>query len=130
MSAGSNSSRSTPLLGLAFLISAMTAARPAAIFARKAPSKSRVSTRLKASSRMASSDFFFFAAATSSRLTATIWFRMSDMGSGRQLLAGAHQLFELALGGAGVQRGARLGDAFGDVARDIGRVERDARIED
>ena len=50
-----------------------------AIFPRKAPSKSRVSTRLKASSRIASSDFFFFAAATSSRLTATILFRMSDM---------------------------------------------------
>jgi hypothetical protein len=40
-SPGSKSSRSTPLLGLAFLISAITAARPAAIFARSARSKPR-----------------------------------------------------------------------------------------
>ena len=59
MSAGMKSARSTPLLGLAFLISAITAAWPAAILARSAPSKSRVSTRLSASTRTASSELFF-----------------------------------------------------------------------
>src|SRR3990167_6368592 len=80
MSAGSKSARSTPLLGLAFLISAITAAWPLAILARSAPSKSRVSTRLSASARMASKDRRFSAAATSSCLTATILLRMSDIG--------------------------------------------------
>jgi hypothetical protein len=79
MSAGMNSSRSTPLLGLAFLISAITAAWPAAILARRAPAKSRVSTRLSASKRTASSELLFCAAAISSRLTAMIFSRMSDM---------------------------------------------------
>ena len=51
------SSRNTPLLGLAFLTSAITPAWPAAILARSAPSKSRVSTRLSASKRTASSGF-------------------------------------------------------------------------
>src|SRR5574343_1168298 len=77
MSAGMKSSRSTPLDGLAFLTSAITAAWLAAILARKAPSKSRVSTRLSASARMAAKDFFLRPAATSSRLTATILLRMS-----------------------------------------------------
>ena len=80
------SARSTPLLGLAFLTSAITALWPAAILARSAPSKSRVSTRLYASARIASSGIFFCAAAISSRLTATILSRMSDMASGRQRL--------------------------------------------
>ena len=52
MSAGMKSARITPLLGLAFLISAITAAWPAVILARSAPTKSRVSTRLSASRRM------------------------------------------------------------------------------
>src|SRR3990167_620346 len=80
MSAGMKSSRSTPLLGLAFLISAITAAWPAAILALKAPSKSRVSKRLSASKRTTSSGFFLRAAAISSCLTATILLRMSLMG--------------------------------------------------
>src|SRR3990167_3466439 len=80
MSAGMKSWRITPLLGLAFLISAITAAWPLAIFARSAPSKSRVSTRLSASWRMVARGRRFCAAATSSCLTATILFRMSLMG--------------------------------------------------
>src|SRR3990167_2055003 len=80
MSAGMNSSRNTPLLGLAFLISAITADWPAVILARSAPSKSRVSTRLSASKRTTSSGFFLRAAAISSCLTATILLRMSLMG--------------------------------------------------
>src|SRR3990167_6710055 len=80
MSAGMKSARITPLLGLAFLISAITAAWPLAILARNAPSKSRVSTRLSASWRRAARGRRFCAAATSSCLTATILFRMSLMG--------------------------------------------------
>src|SRR5574343_1165641 len=83
MSAGMKSVLNTPLLGLAFLISAITAAPPAATLARIAPTKSRVSTRDSASARMAASDFFLTAAAISCRLTATIWFRMSLMVCGR-----------------------------------------------
>src|SRR5664279_602904 len=79
MSAGMKSSHNTPLEGLAFLISAITAGCPAAILARRAPTKSRVSTRDSASARTMASGFLFCAAATSSRLTATIWFRMSVM---------------------------------------------------
>src|SRR6478609_7893631 len=122
MSAGMKSSRSTPLLGLAFFTSAITAGWPAAILARSAPSKSRVSTRLKASSRIASSDFFFFAAAISSCLTATILFRMSLM-SARQRLRGLHQLLQLGLRRAAFQRLPGLGDAVADVAGDVGRIQ-------
>src|SRR3990167_6150100 len=82
MSAGMKSSRNTPLLGLAFLISAITAAWPLAILALMEPSKSRVSKRLSASKRTTSSGFFLRAAAISSCLTATILFRMSLMGVG------------------------------------------------
>src|SRR3989339_2279633 len=73
------SARSTPLDGLAFLISAITAGWPAAILARRAPTKSRVRTRLSASKRMAASDLRWMAAATSSHFTATILFRISVM---------------------------------------------------
>src|SRR3954469_13516656 len=111
MSAGMKSGRITPLLGLAFFTSAITAGLPAAIFARSAPSKSRVSTRLSASSRTASSDFFFFAAATSSCLTATILSRMLSLMSARQLPGNRDQLLQLRLGGAGLQHLARAGDA-------------------
>src|SRR5512140_2676079 len=110
MSAGMKSARNSPLLGLAFLISAITALRPAAILRRSAPSKSRVRTRLSASARIASNDVFFFAAAISSRLTATIWLRMSDI-SGRQRLRQLDQLLELGLGRPRGNGFARLGDA-------------------
>ena len=46
MAAGSKSARSTPLLGLAFLISAITAGKPAAILARNAAMKSRAAAGL------------------------------------------------------------------------------------
>src|SRR3954453_16086368 len=128
MSAGMKSARSTPLLGLAFFTSAMTAAWPAAIFARRAASKSRVSTRVKASSRTASSGFFFLAAVTSSCLTATIWSRMSLI-SACQRLGGAHQLVHLRARRAGLQRGACTGDPVRDAGSDVGGVQRRARIE-
>src|SRR5690349_16676463 len=128
MSAGMKSSRSTPLLGLAFLTSAMTAGLPAAILARSAPSKSRVSTRLSASSRTASSDRLFLAAATSSCLTATILSRMSLM-SARQRLRGVHQLVELGARGARLQRLRRLGDALLDARGHVGGIQRRTGVE-
>src|SRR3990167_5656968 len=130
MSAGMKSARSTPLLGLAFLISAITALCPAAILRLSAPSKSRVSTRLSASARMAAKGTRFWAAATSSRLTATIWFRMSDMSSGAQGSGQFDQLPELGLGRAGFDRRAGLVDAGLDGIGDVGRVQGRAGVED
>src|SRR5438477_9079409 len=130
MSAGMNSpGRSTPLLGLAFLISAITALLPAAILRRNAPSKSRVSTRLSASARIASSGTLFFAAAISSRLTAMILSRISAM-SGRELLGNIDELPQLALGRAGIERRACLRDAGGNRVGHVGRVQRHAGVED
>jgi hypothetical protein len=75
--AGWKSSRSTPLLGLAFLISAITADAPAAIFARIAATKSRAGPAASASARSATSGRSRLAATTSSRFTARILRRMS-----------------------------------------------------
>jgi hypothetical protein len=66
------------LLGLAFLISAITAGFPARSCAQGA-FEIALSTRLSASARIAANGTLFWAAAISSRFTATIWFRMSDM---------------------------------------------------
>jgi hypothetical protein len=68
------------LEGLAFLISEITAARPAAILLRMAPTKSRAGAWAAACSRTAASETTARAAATSSRFTARILLRMSDMG--------------------------------------------------
>src|SRR6218665_1402859 len=84
MSAAMKSARSRPLLGLAFLISAITAAWPWLILARSAPSKSRVSTRLSASARTAARGTRFWVAAPSARLAAMIWSRMSFMVVGKE----------------------------------------------
>ena len=70
MAAGWKSSRITPLLGLAFLISAMTPALPSACLARRAATKSRRSWRASASARTAASGRLFSAAAISWRLVA------------------------------------------------------------
>src|SRR6478735_8524643 len=130
MSAGMNSSRNTPLLGLAFLISAMTALWPAAILLRRAPTKSRVSTRVSASARIAASGLRLTEAAISSRLTATILSRMSLIGSGPLRLREGHQLLQPALGGARLHRRSRERDAVLHGWRDVGRIERHARVED
>src|SRR5262245_19165041 len=129
MSAGTKSARSTPLLGLAFLTSAITALSPAVILRRIAPSKSRVSTRLSASARMASIGIFFCAAAISSRLTATIFSRMSAMSDG-QGLGQMHQLIELGPSGTGLQRGARLVQPILDGGGHVGGIQRNAGVED
>src|SRR6185369_7000124 len=124
------SARNTPLLGLAFLISAITALLHAPTLRRKAASKSRVSTRLSASARTAAKGTFFCAAAISSRLTATICVRMSDITSGRQRACQRHQLFELCLARARFDRRASLADARLNRVRDIGGIERGAGVED
>src|SRR5262252_7035596 len=92
MPAGSKSARSSPLLGLAFLISATTAGRPAATFLRNAPSKSLVSGASSARRRNDATSTPRFALATSSALTARIFCRMSAT---RQLLGELDERVEL-----------------------------------
>src|SRR3989338_5083544 len=81
ISAGQKSARSTPLLGLAFLISAITAAWPAAILARIAPTKSRGAAACSASARTAASGLRICASFTSCAFTARIFLRMSDIAA-------------------------------------------------
>src|SRR6266446_5644203 len=75
---GSKLARNTPLLGLAFLISAITADSPAAIFARNAPSKSRGGGAARAARSVSANGRTRLAAAISSALVARIRVRMSD----------------------------------------------------
>src|ERR1700720_837410 len=77
MAAGSKIGRNTPLLGLAFLISAITAERPAAILARSAPAKSRREGDAAARLRISLKGTAAFAAASSLTLVARIRVRMS-----------------------------------------------------
>src|SRR5471030_2143720 len=118
MAAGSNCSRSTPLLGLAFLISAMTAASPRATLARIAAAKPRGAVWARASSCRSPALSLGRAAAISSRLTSTMRCRMSDIGL--QLLGDRHELLELGLGQAGSHRFAGALDALGHGARHAG----------
>src|SRR5260221_7476922 len=92
MAAGSIRSRRTPLLGLAFLISAITAGRPTAIFARREPTKSRAFPAASASRRTAAAPRVFFAFAISSALTARI---LSRISATRELLGEFHECFAL-----------------------------------
>src|ERR1700730_7310717 len=77
MAAGSKIGRNTPLLGLAFLISAITAERPAAILGRSAPAKSRVGRDAAARLCISLKGIAAFAAASSFALVARIRVRMS-----------------------------------------------------
>src|SRR3974390_2395818 len=77
IAAGSKGFRSRPRLGLAFLISAIPAGCPAAIFRRSAPTKSRGFPAASARRRMASVPTPAFAVAISLALTARIFSRMS-----------------------------------------------------
>ena len=77
MAAGSKIGRNTPLLGLAFLISAITAERPAAILARSAPAKSRGLGDDPARARISLKGIAASAAASSLALVARIRVRMS-----------------------------------------------------
>src|ERR1700712_913638 len=95
MAAGSNDSRSTPLLGLAFLTSAMTAAPPRETCARIARMKPRGADCARAISARSAALTRGRAAAISSRLTSTMRCRMSDIGL--QLLRDGHELFEVGL---------------------------------
>src|SRR5262245_54442477 len=125
MAAGSKLSRSTPRLGLAFLISAITAGRPAASRARSAPTKSRGGAALRAAFSRAGCGRAFLARASSPALAARMRCRTSAIGPGEadegvELLArraaGDHRLGLLHAGdhgrrqprdvdgGAGIQR--------------------------
>src|SRR6218665_492882 len=117
-----------PLLGLAFLISAITPLWPAAILARSAASKPRTSRRASASSRWLASERRFFAAATSSILTSTMRFRMSAMGSS-QRLGGGDEGVQLGAGRTAGDGRARLLDAGGDRVDHIGRVQGGAGVQ-
>src|SRR6266566_3279524 len=77
MAAGSKIGRNTPLLGLAFLISAITAERPEAILARSAPPKSRGLGDDAARARISLKGTAASAAASSLALVARIRVRMS-----------------------------------------------------
>src|SRR3977135_4419349 len=79
MAAGSKIGRSTPLLGLAFLISAITAERPLAILARSAPAKSRGTGDDPARMRISLKGIAAFAAASSLALVARIRGRIARL---------------------------------------------------
>eukprot|EP01137_Pigoraptor_chileana_P020486 Opistho-2@82927 len=130
MAAGRKSARITPLLGLAFLISAITPLWPAAILARSAASKPRTSVRASASSRWLARERFLRAAATSSTLTSQMRCRMSAMLRHSQRLRGGHELRQLGPRRAAGDQLARPGDTLGDRVHHIGGVERRTGIED
>nr|SPS06795.1 protein of unknown function [Candidatus Nitrotoga fabula] len=88
ISAGRKSVRSTPLLGLAFLISAITAGRPAWIWWRIASEKFLAGGVCSAIARMTSIEHLAFAAETSCAFVANIFCRISDMADPNR--QGAH----------------------------------------
>src|SRR5258707_10367342 len=94
-----------PLLGLAFLISAITAGRPAVIFARRAPIKSRGFPAASAWRRTAAAPRGFFAFAISSVLTARI---LSRISATPELLGEFHECIELGARGAALDQLERL----------------------
>src|SRR6266571_2815777 len=126
MPAGSNGARSTPWLGLAFLISAMTAGSPAAIFARSAPTKSRGFSAASAWRRTAASPRIRLAFAISSALTARIWSRMSAT---RKLLRQLHEPVELGPRRAALEHLEGALDSLLEASRLAGDVDRRAGVE-
>ena len=127
---GSKCSRSTPLLGLAFLISAITAASPGIDLApQRADEVARAALLRRAPAASASRDRALFAAATSSRLTATMRSRMSLIALAACLREG-DELVELAPGGAARDRaGARARRRPRCVVATPADVERGAGVE-
>src|SRR5258707_11757373 len=108
-----------PLLGLAFLISAITAGRPAVIFARRAPIKSRGLPAASASRRTAAAPRVFFAFAISSALTARILSRISGT---RELLGEFHECVELGARGTALDQLERLLHTFPEACGLAGHV--------
>src|SRR2546425_11860470 len=109
-----------PLLGLAFLISAITAGRPAVIVARRAPIKSRGLPAASASRRAAAAPRVFFAFAISSTLTARI---LSRMSATRELLGEFHECVELGTRGTAPDQVERLFHAILETRRFAGNVD-------
>src|SRR5688572_23933838 len=132
MAAGWKSSRSTPLLGLAFLISATTADFPASSRLRNAPSKSRAAGAARAFASTSANGATAFADASSSAFVARIRCRMSLIGSGlrRELVGQRDERVELAPRGAAGNRFARALDALLDRGGLVGGVERGSRVQD
>src|SRR5581483_5698160 len=152
MERGSKSARSTPLLGLAFLISAMTAGSPRSSLARSAPTKSRTSWRSRAARSSSAIERVARAVAISACLVATMRSRISligfrSQGSGdrtqheglsgasasggrTELLRRLHELIELSFRATAADRLARLLDALGYRRSHVRRVERHSGIED
>src|SRR6185312_1429788 len=159
IAAGSKSTRITPLLGLAFFTSAITAGRPASIFASMAAANPRVSGCSAMRAVNSASGNRLRRSATSSALRVRMRLRMSvmasrSMGYGCILMRHAarrnssaarrapellwrpgqsardrHEGLHLRMGGAAGNRGARQLDAGADIVDHIGRIESGAGIQ-
>src|SRR5204862_4067341 len=114
-----------PRLGLAFLISAPTARRPAAIRARSAPSNCRAGGIERAADSISLDGRARFAAVISSAFVARIRPRMSELRTGSAgrralLLRESDERVELAPRGTRGDCGARPLDSLGNRRRDVG----------
>ena len=129
ISAGLKCSRSTPLLGLAFLISAITAAAPAAICARRLATKSRcppsdsASRRSEAGSRRGLRGRDLLALDGNDRAQ-----DVAQPKPAPWLRATNWSIFARALPEASASRASTMPSAI--VAATIGRIQRHAGIED
>src|SRR5579862_8896616 len=129
MRAGSKSARINPRLGLARLISAMTAGKPRATFARIALSNPRGGVASRARRRISAGSMRAFAAATSTRLASRMRVRTFDL-SGCEATRELHELVELRARRAARDAVARDGDAIPEARRDTGYVKGGRGIED
>ena len=103
----------SPLLGLARLISAMTAGEPAAIFARNAFSNPRGAEASRARRLICASEMRDFDSSTSRRFVARMRFNTFDTSAGLGRSAReAHELVQLGARGAGSERVARERNAI------------------
>src|SRR5258708_23827978 len=130
MRAGSKSARMRPLLGLARLISAMTAGIPEAIFARSACSNPRGAPAARASPLISPAGTLDFASSIWRRLAARMrsstWETSARLGRGARE---AHQLVELGAGSARCERLTGECHAVPEARRDARNVQRRGGIE-
>src|SRR5450755_4060032 len=120
----------SPLLGLARLISAMTALRPAAIFARSAFSNPRGGGASRAWRSISPRGTRPLASSTSRRFAARIRVRTSDTSGGfRELAREVHELIQLRARGARREGLASGGDSVPEAGHDARNIERGRRVE-
>src|SRR5450631_1982333 len=120
----------SPLLGLARLISAMTALRPAAILARSDFSNPRGGGASRAWRSISPRGMRLRASSTSRRFAARIRVRTSDTSGGlRELAREAHEFIQLRARGTGRERLAGGGDSVPEARDDARHVERGRRVE-